>query len=172
MSGDLKVTGFEGLEATLAELPNELAGKILIPATTAGARVILAEARRLAPVGKIGPVQEGEHMPGNLKRSLVARVRRRGVETGVTVSIGPTKRAWYAAIVEFGQSAHTIVVKGKKALADGGVFFGRKVNHPGSPPRPFLRPALDTRGQEAIDVLGKRAWAGIAKFAAGRRGSR
>ncbi len=172
MSGDLRLHGFAALEARLEELPNALAGKILIPATTAGARVIRDEARRRAPVGKHGPAQLGDHTAGNLKRSIVTRVRRRGVATGVTVSIGATKQAWYAHIVEMGAAAHTIVVgKTKKALASGGVFFGRKVDHPGSAPQPFLRPALDTQSQKAIDVLGKRAWAGIAKFAA-QRGKR
>lgn len=52
-----------------------------------------------------------------------------------TVSIGSP--ADYAPFQQHGTRPHTIVPKNKKALAFGGIVV-RKVNHPGSPARPFL----------------------------------
>ena len=52
-----------------------------------------------------------------------------------TVSIGSPMS--YAPFQQRGTRAHTIVPKNKKALAFGGIVV-RKVNHPGSPARPFL----------------------------------
>ena len=51
------------------------------------------------------------------------------------VSIGSPMS--YAPFQQRGTRAHTIVPKNKKALAFGGIVV-RKVNHPGSPARPFL----------------------------------
>lgn len=50
----------------------------------------------------------------------------------------------YAAAVEFGSKPHVITAKNKKVLANRktGQVFGQRVNHPGSRPRPMLRPAI------------------------------
>lgn len=54
----------------------------------------------------------------------------------------------YAAYVELGTGPHVIYPKDKQALYwKGAAHPVGKVNHPGSRPRPFLRPALyKTRG--------------------------
>ena len=51
----------------------------------------------------------------------------------------------YAPAVEYGTRPHTIRVRNKKVLANRGAgqVFGKVVNHPGTPPRPMLRPAID-----------------------------
>jgi hypothetical protein len=50
----------------------------------------------------------------------------------------------YWADVEYGTDPHVIRVRDKKVLynAETGQFFGRVVNHPGTPAQPFMRPAL------------------------------
>jgi hypothetical protein len=54
----------------------------------------------------------------------------------------------YAAWVELGTRPHVILPKNAQALrwygSDGGAVFARRVNHPGTRPEPYLRPALFT----------------------------
>ncbi|TJZ55611.1 HK97 gp10 family phage protein [Streptomyces piniterrae] len=86
------------------------------------------EARRLAPVDT-----------GRLRSSIVARrTNGRGVgyEVGTNVN--------YARDVEFGTAPHVITPKNGKALYwPGAAHPVAKVNHPGTKPRPFLRPAVE-----------------------------
>lgn len=46
--------------------------------------------------------------------------------------------------LEFGTKGHTVKVKSKKTLADGGGgFYGKEVSIPAMSPRPFMGPAFD-----------------------------
>lgn len=62
----------------------------------------------------------------------------------------------YAAYVEFGAAPHLIAPDDAEALhwesSEGGDAFAAKVMHPGTEPRPFLRPAVD----EALNEAGVR----------------
>ncbi len=50
----------------------------------------------------------------------------------------------YALGVEVGTAAHTIRSKGPYPLRDKrGNVFGKEVQHPGTNPQPYLRPAMD-----------------------------
>ena len=40
------------------------------------------------------------------------------------------------------------------SLVIGGNFVGPMVHHPGHVPKPFLRPALDQKAQEAVAAMG------------------
>lgn len=47
------------------------------------------------------------------------------------------------APTEYGSEPHIIEANGDYSLSDGnGEYYGRIVNHPGTPEQPFLRPAL------------------------------
>lgn len=74
---------------------------------------------------------------GRLRNSVKARV----INGEIVVTIVD-----YAKFLEFGTPPHVIVPSKKKALkwknSGGKVKFAKKVNHPGSPPRPFIMPAL------------------------------
>lgn len=62
----------------------------------------------------------------------------------VVVGVGPNrKRGWIAHFLEFGTAAHWIRPRKAKALrlADGSLV--RRVHHPGTAARPFMRPAFD-----------------------------
>lgn len=62
-----------------------------------------------------------------------------------TVRIGTNVE--YAQAVEYGTAAHEIKAKDAEALhwkdEDGEDVFATRVQHPGTEPRPFLRPAVD-----------------------------
>lgn len=106
---------------------------------------------------------------GNLSRSIHA-----GSISSSRASIEAS--ANYAAYLEFGTKAHVIVPVRAKALAWGGsrrltgslrsgsspTVFAMRVEHPGNPPYPFLRPAAE----RALGELGIEAvvsvWNGAA----------
>lgn len=94
-------------------------------------------AKRRAPVS-----DDGSHgrPPGHLRDSIG---RRSGTDTdGPYADVVAT--ADYALPVELGSKPHVIESHGDYPLRDKhGRVFGKRVNHPGSAPQPFLRPALD-----------------------------
>lgn len=118
----------------------------------------VAEQKRLVP-----------RKTGNLGRSInVGRVTDRSAET--------LARANYAAHVEFGTRAHTIVPRRKKALRfapagsgrlsgsprkGGSVIFAKRVRHPGTKAQPFMLPgavrAVQRLGADFIVKLWDRA---------------
>ena len=49
----------------------------------------------------------------------------------------------YGGYLEVGTDPHIITVKTAKVLTDGEDFFGKSVQHPGTDPYPYFRPALD-----------------------------
>lgn len=59
------------------------------------------------------------------------------------------KKHW--KYVEFGTAPHEIRVRNKKALSDGKTIFGKKVNHPGTSPQPFIRPTFHQDLSRAIN---------------------
>ncbi len=61
-------------------------------------------------------------------------------------------RVSYAGYVEYGTAPHVIRVRSAKVLTDGERFFGTQVNHPGTSPSPYLRPAI----VEAVATWGVR----------------
>ena len=105
---------------------------------------------------KIGLLQGGNVIKNaaieNIKKNgtIKTRTMSRSLEVKplageLAVLIGsPIDDPPYPTYIEFGTAPHVISIKNKKVLADGkGKFFGKKVNHPGTQAKPFLRPALD-----------------------------
>lgn len=77
---------------------------------------------------------------GALRSAWKLRIDRKTFGGSVTVS----NETSYAAAVEYGTKPHTITAKNASVLTNGkGAFFGKTVNHPGTPARPMLRPALN-----------------------------
>jgi hypothetical protein len=89
---------------------------------------ILADARNLVP-----------KRTGRLAESLRAEVQ------GKTLRVGSLD-CNYATDVEMGTAAHVILPRNKKALHWPGADHPvARVNHPGTKPQPYLRPALFQR---------------------------
>ncbi|RMG80625.1 MAG: HK97 gp10 family phage protein [Chloroflexi bacterium] len=60
----------------------------------------------------------------------------------------------YAPFVELGTAPHIIRPKEKAALAGGKLTHPiKKVDHPGSPPKPFLKPAADQEKAAVLDEV-------------------
>ena len=169
---EIRVKGLSELNAALQTLPAKIEANVLRSALRAGANVIKDEAKRLVPVSAPNSRNKKRYgfRAGTLRDSI--RVSARVKNGRVTASVyagGQTKsgaEVYYASWVEFGTAAHAIMAKqanGKNAarrlnrqakrsgsLQIGGRFVGSVVMHPGSRPRPFMRPALDGRAQAAV----------------------
>ncbi len=144
----LNITGGEALAKALRELPVKIEKNILRSAMRAGARVIANEAK-----GNV-PVEDGD-----LKRSIrVSTNTRKGEVTAKAVAGG--KKVYYAHFVEFGTVGHIISAKSGSVLRfttrDGKYHERTSVNHPGARAKPFLRPALDSKAQQAVRAVAKQ----------------
>lgn len=147
MSEPIEIKGGAELEAALRALPVKLEKNILRGALRAGGKVFEAEAKRRVPV-----------RTGKLRESLRTSVRLVRGKVLATVKAGGGKNSvFYAHLVEKGTAPHVILASGGstavKVLAAGARIFGAKVDHPGSAPRPFMRPAFDTQAESALEAV-------------------
>lgn len=151
---EIPITGLSDLQALLDTLPVRVEKNIMRAALRAGAMVIRDEAVRLAPEGQ--PSAEAKKTgaaPGDLRRSIRISTRVRAAAGWINVRVvAGDKKAWYAHLIEMtGAAAHWIRPKGHKSLFLAGIFK-EAVYHPGFKPRPFMRPALDGKAEEAINA--------------------
>jgi HK97 gp10 family phage protein len=162
---DLKVEGLDQLAQNLSAFTAEIQDKALNTMLLAGAQPIAKEMAAQAPrEHDIGPRQ---HADVHIADSIVIKLERKSIGSEAEVYVGPSKRvSWKANWIEFGAAAHAIVTKltrsmrkagdkRKKVLASSSQIFGTHVQHPGLSPRPFIRPALDTAGKDAVDAMKK-----------------
>lgn len=136
------ITGGAELQAFLDQLPAKVEANIMRSAMRQGVNVLRDEIKANVPV-----------LHGDLRDSIkVGTSSRKGV-VKATVRIG-NRKAWYARLIEFtGAAAHSISAKGKGMLSFGG-FFSKSAQHPGMKAKPFVRPALDSRANAAIQAVG------------------
>lgn len=144
--------GHKEIAKKLRKLSGKAGKSVARKSISAGARVIRDEAKRNVPV-----------KTGNLKKSIKVKTRafrnRMGFHAYVFVDTGRKARfdGWYAHFIEFGTQPHEINPKTKKGLKIGGQVVNT-VQHPGSAAHPFMRPALDTKTDKAIEVVGENLW--------------
>lgn len=157
---DIRVKGLASLNEFLQALPVKVERNVLRAALRTGAKVIEADARSRI-----------RSRSGALAADLKSGSRTKGARV-----IGYVRnRLFYAPMVERGTRKHFISVdmdarpsritrRGRRAfgigtinrmlargsLVIGGNLVGGQVVHPGSRPYPYLRPALDSRGQDAV----------------------
>lgn len=144
------INGGAALDALLASLPVKMETNVMRSALRAGAAVYLAQVKQNIPV-----------LDGVLQRS--ARITTRKSKTGqVSASVkvgGENKKtgesAFYAHMVEFGTRPHVIAPRAG-GLQINGQFVGGAVEHPGSRPRPFMRPAADAQFSAAVAAVQKK----------------
>lgn len=154
----INVKGFAELQAFLDQLPAKMEANVMRSAMRQGVNVIAREARANAPVGppssKNAKVYGG--YAGALKKSIVVNSKYSNGQFLATVKAGGSPKqakgadVYYAKWVEYGVAAHG-VKKGSSRkrgkLQDGDL-------HPGFAAKPFMRPALDSRANDAIQAVG------------------
>lgn len=117
------------LQKAFQSLDRSVGPKIARKVLRAGGRPILAEARRLVPV-----------LSGDLKGSLKIRTTVKKYRAiGYVQATAP-----HAHLVEFGTKPHSMKRKEK------GSFFRKRRQHPGARPKPYLRPAFDSKKEQAV----------------------
>jgi HK97 gp10 family phage protein len=178
------VKGLSDLQRFLDTLPAKMEQNVLRSALRQGANVIMAEAKQRVSVVS-GKLRDSIRVSVSARRGKVTASVRAGSRSskktvrekrggGVAVDYNDP---FYAPWVEYGTAAHFIGVKYAKALvlrpnvrASSG--FAKRlmragvlvegVHHPGARPRPFLRPAMDTKAQEALVAVGNAIKARLA----------
>ena len=163
---DAKVEGMEELLKKLRILPEKVQKNVMSGAVRAGAKPIIEEAKALVP-SKYSQLRESIGLkkaskPKVLKKTLliykispmVKNVTRKfTLKDGTKWSIKGSVDGWYGHFIEFGTYArldHNFKgkISGKrkqrrdKIVASGG----------GIAPHPFMRPAFEKKGEEAIDA--------------------
>jgi len=131
------ITGESELMNRLNSMADDLKKEITKEALMAGAEVVKRE------------------MSAKADGSIAQSIKMEFPETtGIpTIRIGPDKEHWYAAFQEFGAVPHTVKIKSKQILADGGEVFGREIRHPGVRKDPFVRPAVDDHEAEIKSAM-------------------
>lgn len=134
---EIHVKGMADLQKFLDQLPAKMEANVVRGALRAGMKLVQADAKAGAAVSS-GQLRDGLKISTRIKGG---RVYSRLVAKG--------KHGYLANWIEHGTVAHEIRPKNGKSLFLAGIF-SNLVNHPGARPRPFMRPALDARAQDAV----------------------
>jgi HK97 gp10 family phage protein len=154
------IKGGRELDQLLQTIPVKLEKNIMRSALGMGARVIMREAKSLAPVG--APSNTNAKKYGGYAGALKDSVRvksgftKKGEAYASVKAGGRTKRGadvFYAHIVEFGARSHMIKPNKKKHMEIGGKFVAGEVSHPGIRAQPFMRPAVDAKANDAVRAV-------------------
>jgi HK97 gp10 family phage protein len=180
----VEIEGLKELQLALLDLPRKVAKNVIRSVANSGAAIIRQEAKNRAPV-YTGEVSQGHPPPGTLKRSIVTKYARElsdefNANYLVTVRQGKkyqkqgkkgnlSQDAFYAQWVEYGhhyappgksgygsRNALMADVRSGKALVAGSQYVS---------PRPFMRPAFESKKQEALDTMMKKLSARIEEEA-------
>jgi HK97 gp10 family phage protein len=142
----IKVEGLKELQEALKALPAEIQKRPLRSAVSAGAKVIVDEAKRRAPQGETG----------NLRKALYRYRSRSQSGTGKeTFLVGVRKgKKQYADTAKNRRLSRV----GKKYTVEGEAFYWRFLEFGTSKmaARPFLRPAFESKKMEALDTIKKK----------------
>ena len=142
MSDPVNIKGLADLQRMLDTLPAKIEANIMRGALRAGVKELAQEAQRTAAF---------VDRSGALRDSIRTTTRMRAGTVQAAMVSGPNKkdkRPYYGRFIEFGTKPHVIKAKNGKVLAIG----VSSVHHPGIRPHPFMRPAMDTRGQAAVEA--------------------
>ena len=147
-----RMTGLKELNDFCDLFPARLRKGAIKSGLSKGAAVLRDEARIRAPkdTGKLARAIKSSRPDDNRDGTVSVKVRLRGDHAYLGV--------WH----EFGTAAHAITAKVGKdgkapgALQIGGEFVSGTVLHPGTAPRPFLRPAFDAKANDAALAFAKQ----------------
>lgn len=139
MQDTVNVKGLSDLAAFLDQLAPKLQKNVMRQALRAGMKPVQDEAKATSQFAdKTGALRKGLKVSTRVKGGVItASLKAKG------------KHGFLAQFVEFGTAAHRIDAKKGGALSFGGSAV-ESVEHPGQKARPFMRPALDARAQDAV----------------------
>lgn len=138
MSDNVNITGGRELDAFLQTLSVKVERNILRSALRQGANEFKAAIKASITVA------DG----GDLARSVRVSTRAKGGTVYGYVKIGD-KKAFYSRWIEFGVAAHGI----KKGAVRKAGKLQTGILHPGFSPKPYARPAFDSRSAAAVAAV-------------------
>lgn len=153
MDSSVYISGLDDLQAALSEFTQKIQGNAMRQALYAGQKVFMAAAAANVPVSAPSGGNAAEYgaYAGALKDSLrISTYNRDGVVRAV-LKAGSAK-AYYAHMVEFGTAQHYITSQTGKILKFGDKF-AKNLVHPGATAHPFMRPAFDSVGEQAVQAV-------------------
>ncbi|MCY8609885.1 MULTISPECIES: HK97-gp10 family putative phage morphogenesis protein [Bacillus] len=124
-----------------------------------GMKDLVSQVRKLGNRSRVvekGAVEAGaqpiyEEMEAT-KPSSQSKILKGEVKDG-KIDIGPSSLDFISRFAEYGTSPHLIKLKNKKVMSDGSKIYGKKVDHPGHHPTPFVEPALINKRSEAVNEM-------------------
>ncbi len=147
------VKGSAAVKRFLSGLPKEIEGKLLRGAGRAAGKVIADDAADRATSQEV-------------RDNVVVKVSSRGGQVAAKITVRPGWSYSLGVWEEWGTEPHFIKVaedqrQGRSigrinkltregSLVINGQYVGDTVYHPGAKDSPFLRPALDIRGRDAV----------------------
>jgi hypothetical protein len=144
MPSEFRLKGGAELMEMLDRIPDRLGRNIVRGALRAGAKVVADEAKIRVGSARIAKqIKVGSRASGTVISSKVSVREAKGTLGFV---------AWF---LEYGVAPHWIRPKRKGGLELAENVVRGEVHHPGFGAKPFLRPALDARAAEAINVMGE-----------------
>lgn len=141
---DIKISGGKEIYARLQQIPVEYETKLMRNALARGAKVIKEEAILRAPI-ETGDLRDAIKTTRDTNRrtgQVIAKVKLLG------------EHSYIGHFMEYGVLPHIIGDEGQ-LLRVGEGFARGPIQHPGHSEHPFMRPALDSAGPEAVQVISK-----------------
>lgn len=181
---EFPVKGLKDVLDTLSQLGQRVETQAIRSGLTAAAGVVRDEARLRAP--RVTGLTAASIRSGSPRK-------RQDGNFSITVSAKGNRHAFIAYFIEYGVGPHLISARGQGGVTVGGQlmparratrmafrdglssdvasrslkigdqFVGPVVTHPGFAPRPFLRPALESKAQEAIAAFRAKIVAVVEK---------
>jgi HK97 gp10 family phage protein len=131
--------GGRELQMALNQLPAKMEANVVRGGLRVAAKILAGEIKNNCPV-RFGELRDSIKVSTGIKNGTVV----------VKVKMG-NKKAWYWHLVEYGTSPHEIKAKDGKSLFIGGLFL-TNIEHPGARAHPFVRPAMDSHEQIALQA--------------------
>lgn len=153
----------KSLRQALKELEKAVRREVLDDALLEGAELIHDAAESRAP----GPHIEVEVMGGRAVLTNFRFYRESHLVTANTrfAVIGPDDDHWYYRFFEFGAVKHNISITKPGMVAFDGIVRAYARRTGGVKKKPFLRPAIDSQGQAAVDAMAAKLRSNIEKAA-------
>lgn len=151
---EFQINGLKELNQALQQLPARIERNVMAGAVAAGTRVVLKETKAKAPDQKIRErlkSKQKKGKPGEIIREIYIKEKE-------------PYDAFYAKFFEFGTASYytgkgrtvggpyQIPKKRGYFVVNGNIIRGA-IQHPGVKPRPFLRPSLDLKSEEAVRTM-------------------
>lgn len=155
----VKITGAAELQKKLRGLPDKVAKKHIRAALRKGAKIIRDEARRLAP-------KDTGHLVDSIKVRAAKRMKRGSF--GIQVITGAGDFAgdeFYASFYEYGYRKNPAYRGADGKIRSVSRTQAKSMERTEMKPRPFMRPAADSKGQLAAEIVKSKLLNAIVKEA-------